>query len=59
MSQARMKLGSFQAGAQTQHCFGNALVILPLFWCEALISVFGGHGGPPGMILRFEDITGF
>ena len=28
-------------------------------WCEALSSVFGGHGGPPGMNLRFEDIKQF
>ena len=27
--------------------------------CEALSSVFRGHGGPPGMILRFEDIIEF
>ena len=28
-------------------------------WCEALSSVFRGHGGPPGMNWRFEDIKQF
>ena len=28
-------------------------------WCEALSSIFGGHGGPSGMNLRFADIIWF